>query len=130
MRSRNSHTRRLHRGRTDCDNHSMEVGLMWDRSDRRLIEPAVALCAALALTALVAAGADATRTAFPGKNGRIVFNDQTGSLVLVNPDGTGLVRLANTGTPDQFIGASFSPDGSRIAYSKVGNDPDVYTIRP
>ena len=58
--------------------------------------------------------------AFPGKNGRIVFNDRTGSLVLVNADGTGLVRLANTRAADDVIGAAFSPNGKLIAYSKAG----------
>ena len=108
----------------------MKVGIRWSSSRRRPIGLAAVLALVLAATALLAVEAGASRTAFPGKNGRIVFNDQTGSLVLVNPDGTGLVRLARTGTPDQYIGASFSPDGTHIAYSKVGNDPDIYTIRP
>ncbi len=61
-----------------------------------------------------------------------VFNDQTDNLVLVNGDGTGLVRLVHTRAGDQYIGASFSPDGTRIAYSGVGRNgnADVYTIRP
>ena len=82
--------------------------------------------------AAVAAGAHASTRGFPGKDGRIVFNDQQGYLVLVNPDGTGLVRLAQTRTADQLIGASFSPDGARIAYSRVSNrgDADIYTISP
>ena len=83
-------------------------------------------------TAAVAVSANATRSAFPGKNGRIVFNERTGTLVLANPDGTGLVRLANTRANDQYIGAAFSPDGTRISYSGIGRtgNPDVYTIRP
>src|SRR5439155_24543278 len=86
-----------------------------------------AILAAATLAAAVTAGA--TRTAFPGKNGRIVFNDQTGALVLVNPDGTGLVRLAKTQVADQLIGASWSPDGRQIAYSRYNNgDADIYTI--
>ena len=103
---------------------------MWTISRRTLIGLCALSCSALAAAALFTVGAEATRRAFPGQNGRIVFNDQTGSLVLVNPNGTGLVRLANTGTADQYIGASFSPDGRRIAYSKVAHDPDIFTIRP
>jgi Tol biopolymer transport system component len=81
------------------------------------------------VVAAAVAGPSAQR-AFPGKNGRIVFNDKTGYLVLVNADGTGLVRLAGTRATDQVIGAAFSPDGKWIAYSKAGNsDPDVFVIR-
>ncbi|HEY6031516.1 MAG TPA: hypothetical protein VIU44_13180, partial [Gaiellaceae bacterium] len=87
---------------------------------RRLIVFSAIACAFLLAAAVVAVEATATPAAFPGKNGRIVFNDRTGSLVLVNPDGNGLVPLAHTGTSDQYIGASFSPDGQKIAYSKVG----------
>jgi len=89
----------------------------------------LAILTAAVLAAAVTAGA--TRTAFPGKNGRIVFNDKTGALVLVNPDGTGLVRLARTQVADELIGASWSPDGKQIAYSRYGNgDADIYTIEP
>jgi Tol biopolymer transport system component len=95
--------------------------------------------AAIATAALVcgiaaysATASHATRAAFPGKNGRIVFNDRDGSLELVNPDGTGLVRLAGTNASDVSIGASWSPNGTRIAYSKLGNggDADIFTIAP
>ena len=88
--------------------------------------------AAVLGAAAVAVDAGATRAGFPGKNGRIVFNDQMGNLVLVNADGTGLVRLVNTRAGDQYIGASFSPGGTRIAYSGIGRNgnADVYTIRP
>src|SRR6478752_5356341 len=86
------------------------------------------------VVAVGAMGAGVTRsatTAYPGHNGRIVFNDQRGRLVLVNPDGTGLVQLARTEAADQVIGAAFSPDGKTIAYSKNGNsDPDIFVISP
>src|SRR5262245_19811679 len=84
----------------------------------------------LAAIALVG-GSRAATAAFPGKNGRIVFNDEHGYLVLVNKDGSGVVRLARTQAADWVVGASFSPDGKWIAYSKEGRgDPDVFVIRP
>src|SRR5262245_43494341 len=89
-----------------------------------------------ALCAAAAASASRSHTAgFPGKNGRIVFNDASGALVLVNPDGNGLVRIAGTQTSDGYVGASFSPDGTLIAYSRAvygqsGGDADIFVIRP
>jgi TolB protein len=84
------------------------------------------------VAAFTAAASHATRAAFPGKNGRIVFNDEHGALDLVNPDGTGLVRLAGTNAADVSIGAAWSPNGTRIAYSKqgAGGDADIFTIAP
>ena len=51
-----------------------------------------ALITTLAAALVAAAGATASQSgsgAFPGKNGRIVFNDLSGTLILVNPDGSG-----------------------------------------
>src|SRR5712691_12617213 len=91
----------------------------------------LATAALLSLAALTSAGSYAARTAFPGLNGRIVFNDQNGALNLVNPDGTGLVRLAATNASDISIGAAWSPDGKLIAYSKQGQtDADIFVIAP
>jgi N,N-dimethylformamidase beta subunit-like, C-terminal len=96
----------------------------------------VALLIVLATAGAVGLVARAASTAFPGKNGRIVFNDQNGYLVLVNPDGTGLVRLAATRTADQYVGASSLAaqratlvlgNGSRPF---AGDRPDLTTISP
>src|SRR6266849_6334489 len=88
---------------------------------------AVALC----ILGASAVGSQAAPRAFPGVNGRIVFNDQNGALNLVNPDGTGVVRLAGTNASDTTIGASWSPDGKLIAYSKQGGtDADIFVIAP
>ena len=93
----------------------------------RILFAAFVLAAAL----LLSVGAGASRTAFPGKNGRIVFNDRSGNLELVNADGTGVVRLARTYTNDTYVGAAWSPDGKQIAYSGFkSNDPDIFTINP
>ncbi len=99
---------------------------------------AAALCALAALVlggggwaAGAVPGGHAAHMAFPGVNGRIVFNDQNGALNLVNPDGTGVVPLAATNASDVFIGAAWSPDGTLIAYSKAGNTAaDIFVIAP
>ena len=79
----------------------------------------LALLAAAALGAsVVAVDAGATRASFPGKNGRIVFNDQTGALVLVNPDGTRRrPPRADTARPTTRSGHRSRRDGTQIAYS-------------
>ena len=97
---------------------------------RRTSLAAAVISVATLATAFAAGGTHAGNNAFPGKNGRIVFNDQNGYLVLVNPDGTGLVRLARTRAADYAIGSSFSPDGRLIAYSQSGNDADIFVVRP
>src|ERR1700757_2435120 len=96
---------------------------------------ATALGSAVVLSAVVgstAIGSHAGRSAFPGRiNRRIVFNDENNNLVLVNPDGSGIVRLADTSASDTTIGASWSPDGKLIAYSKPnGSTADIYVIAP
>jgi len=50
--------------------------------------------------------------AFPGTNGRIVFN-LSGDLVAVDPDGTGLTQLTTGATSGH---PNYSPDGQKIAY--------------
>src|SRR4029079_12722117 len=97
-----------------------------------LIERALLAALVVALVGAAAATASqSSRAAFPGLNGRIVFNDQSGSLVLVNPDGSAIVRVAQTYAADYWLGTSFSRDGTKIAYSASrGSDPDVFVIRP
>ena len=51
--------------------------------------------------------------------------------MLVNPNGSGVVRVAPTNASDYTIGASFSRDGTQIAYStNRAGDADVFVIRP
>ena len=81
------------------------------------------------ITAGIAPATSTTRTAMPGRNGRIVFVDgyDYGNLVLVNADGTGLVRL--TAGPDGE--PAFSPNGKLIAFSSLRRgDRDIYTLAP
>src|SRR3954463_1313767 len=96
----------------------------------RIVSLVVTAALACGVAAFASTGTHAARAAFAGSNGRIVFNDQNGALNLVNPDGTGVVRLAATNAADVSIGASWSPDGTRIAYSKNASDADIFVIAP
>jgi TolB protein len=85
-----------------------------------LIRVALA-AAALAAAVGLAAQADA---AFPGTNGRIVFqrfdpaNGIVGFLYAANPDGSHVVQL--TSVPSFF--SAWAPDGTRLAYDFVDGD--------
>ena len=93
--------------------------------------------AALALVALAAAavgGASPAESAFPGANGRLVFqrgapyDGGQSSLFLVNANGTGLVQLTRGYQHDAQ--PSWSPDGSQIAFESTRHsDTDVYVVR-
>jgi TolB protein len=88
------------------------------------------LCLAL-VTALGAARADA---AFPGQNGKIVFDAATGSgftsqVSLVNPDGSGRGLL----TPETVNDSqpAWSPDGKRIVFTRFNSTDqtsEIWTI--
>lgn len=79
--------------------------------------------AAMAVGTVVAtmlAAPSAGHAAFPGISGKIAFQtfrDGNHEIYLMNPDGTGLVRLTNE-TP--FDGApAWSADGAKLAFSSV-----------
>ena len=75
------------------------------------------------LTALTAAAVDPARSveaAFPGQNGKIVFRssrDGDAEIYSMNANGSGLMRLTNRPGPD--IHPTWSPDGSKIAFSRL-----------
>ena len=82
---------------------------------RRASHLAAALGLALVLSCSVAASA---RAAFPGANGRIAFAGG-GEIHTINPDGSAQMDLT---TGDLADGQpTWSPDGSKIAFSGVGN---------
>ena len=81
-----------------------------------LLMTAVASAVLLAATALVGLSGPA-EAAFPGKNGKIVFESSRSGYVdiyAMNPDGTGLKRLTTDGNAE--TNPAVSADGSRIAY--------------
>jgi Tol biopolymer transport system component len=54
-------------------------------------------------------------------NGKIVFEgtiNEVASLVYINPDGTGITAVPNTG--DNDVSPDPSPDGTKIAYTRAG----------
>jgi Tol biopolymer transport system component len=80
--------------------------------------------AAAFITALVMVGGGVAHATFPGRNGRIAFSDYVnGQLYAVNPDGSALDQLTNTGPNRLPIWPDWAPNGRRIVFSADGG-PD------
>ncbi|MFC2031423.1 hypothetical protein ACFLWA_11950 [Chloroflexota bacterium] len=63
--------------------------------------------------------------------GRIAFIGRTADekdIFVINADGIGLANVTNGDGPEDS--PSWSPDGSRIAFSRHVGNSDIYTIRP
>src|SRR4029078_9798482 len=95
--------------------------------------PAVA---ALVVLGVLAAPASAT---FPGANGQITFfrfDDSDGSTEIwrANADGTGQIKLTDSGAPDHAaVESDWAPSGLRIAFDSdrlfgVDGDVQIYTM--
>jgi Tol biopolymer transport system component len=67
--------------------------------------------------------AGTSKAAFPGANGRIVF-EGGGALQTINADGTGLATIPSTETAGLPV---WSKDGTKIAFQMAG---DVWSINP
>jgi Tol biopolymer transport system component len=80
-----------------------------------------------ALVMLVSGPAEA---AFPGANGRILFNSNmngNSEIYSINPDGSGIAQLTND--PADDWSPAVSPDGTRIAFSSArSGSSDIYLM--
>jgi TolB protein len=88
--------------------------------------------AAVVATAAAGLAAPPAHATFPGQNGRISFQRDTGrqaDLLTVRPDGTGVRRLTRTRTWEEH--AEWSADGRRLAYARSapdGEPADIWTM--
>jgi dipeptidyl aminopeptidase/acylaminoacyl peptidase len=89
------------------------------RSRIRAMLAAVLLAAAATILAMTF-GARPAEAAFPGQNGKIVYESLDLStwnyeIYVMNPDGTGPIPLTNTTAEDRM--PALSPDGEKIAFA-------------
>src|SRR3712207_1151250 len=90
------------------------------------IRALILVVAASTGAAVLAAGGGPAGAAFPGLNGKLVFTslrDGNAELYSANPDGSGERRL--TASTSQDMEATWSPDGSKIAYT---SDLELYSM--
>jgi Tol biopolymer transport system component len=79
--------------------------------------------ALIALALAMLAGAAPVAATFPGPNGRIAFSDYlSGQIYAVNPDGSALVQLTNTGPRKGADAPSWSADGERLLFERFNVD--------
>jgi len=96
------------------------------RIDRiRVLSISILAALVLTLATLFLIAGEPARAAFPGSNGKIAFTssrDGNLDIYLMNPDGSGIVRL--TADPATDRSPTFSADGQKIAFvsGRFGND--------
>jgi Tol biopolymer transport system component len=79
----------------------------------------LALAASL-ITAGLMTGPAPARASFPGRTGRIAFDDfMTGQIYAVNPDGTALVQLTQETNHYAARWPDWSPDGSHLLFVRL-----------
>jgi Tol biopolymer transport system component len=86
--------------------------------------------AVAAVAAVAVAAATAANATFSGANGRLLYQQLVGGheqLFSIRPDGTGAQQLT-TLTDSDAINASWSPDGSKIAFVRYWKDPERWRI--
>jgi len=75
------------------------------------------------LAVAMLAGAVPAGATFPGPNGRIAFSDYvSGQIYAVNPDGSALEQLTDTGPRKAADAPSWSADGKRLLFERFRSD--------
>ena len=97
---------------------------------RRLVATAVAALAVTGAVALIGGATTTAKAAFPGQNGRIVFQtnrDGNEEIYSMNPDGANRVNL--TRHPSADIDPRWSPPGDKIVFvsNRDGNN-EIFTM--
>ena len=94
--------------------------------------PARAVAAIVLVAVVAGAAAVLAHGTVPARNGKIVFRMALGHparLAVVNADGTGLRKLPHPPGVDDAH-PDWSPDGSRIAFSRCRRRCAIFVIRP
>ena len=98
---------------------------------RGLLAVALVVGAGAFVAAPTTAAPTAASSAFPGQNGKIVYEVDDGTddeIDTINPDGSGRLQLTDNTTDDDD--PAWSPNGKRIAYaSDADGDYEIYTIK-
>lgn len=92
--------------------------------------PTARLLSVAAIFLLAAPLASATREAFPGKAGKLVFQsnrDGNYELYVANANGSGVKRLLSRPETDEF-NANWSPSGTKIVFQTGPPDRSTYDI--
>ena len=87
--------------------------------------------AALLLSSLAALAFEGSaEAAIPGTNGKIVFtssrDEGNWNIYKMNPDGSGITRLTDSSDSDYY--ASWSPDGTKIAFFRDGSTRGLFVM--
>ena len=107
------------------------MGVRRKHSARHPGRPRRWLPRAIVVATLLAASSSVAHAAFPGTNGRIVFQTNrdvnNAEIYSMNADGTDRVALSRN--PAEDMEPRWSPDGSRIVFvsNRTGND-EIYTM--
>jgi dipeptidyl aminopeptidase/acylaminoacyl peptidase len=88
----------------------------------------IGAAAVLVLALVLVDPGPARRATFPGNNGLIAYTVPTGSVWVVNADGSG-PRNATTRLTVRPSEPAWAPDGNRIAFANAAADAGIWVVR-